>query len=57
MRPCVFLKCFDYCLDGFSCPADTEPLKLKFGQLEIFDYKEGCDDADTTNQNALLGKK
>ena len=32
-----------------------EEVKLKYNQLSVFIYYEGCDYSETTDQKALLG--
>ena len=42
--------------DGYSCPANTTEMKLKNDQLGIYEYDQGCGEANTTDQTALLCK-
>ena len=38
-----------------ACPAGTDPVKIKYNQLETFQYQQGCITANSTDQSALLG--
>ena len=38
-----------------ACPAGTDPVKIKYNQLDTFQYQQGCITANSTEQSALLG--
>ena len=38
-----------------ACPAGTDHVKIKYNQLDTFQYQQGCITANSTDQSALLG--
>ena len=46
---------FTYAAQLSNCPVGTTQHKLKYGQLDVFEYTEKCGGRKLTDNKALLG--